>query len=165
MRSPLCSIDRCNPICEQLGCTPFARGPGFSSATIPVEKRLSSPGRGLDENDWDSAPVGRQPLLIRAASSIGQSTSTHILGRSEQAKHAPIHHALALQHARSVRSGEEVLAPGVFTSPAIGLFHLSTAAELGHVPSMLALACLHLHIRPRKVCGRSKAVTTLPSPP
>ena len=49
-----------------------------------------------------------------------------------------------------MRAGDEVLAPGIFASPALGLFHLSTAADLGHVPSILALACLHQHIRPRK---------------
>jgi hypothetical protein len=39
---------------------------------------------------------------------------------------------------------------GLFASPSAGLFHLKASADLGSPGAMLALACLHLQLRPRK---------------
>ena len=61
-----------------------------------------------------------------------------------------MHFSLALLHARHVQAAAEFIGHNVLTSPAQGLFHLQAAADSGHVQAALALACLHLNLRPRK---------------
>ena len=61
-----------------------------------------------------------------------------------------VHFSLAMLHARHVQANSEFIGHHVLTSPAHGLFHLQMAAKLGQVQAALALACLHLTLRPRK---------------
>lgn len=122
----------CNPICKRLGLHPFARHAASSAATVPA---ATAAGEEVGPLALIVAPPAR-PIATAVESS--------------ERLHAPIHFALALLHARSVRSGDESLGPGVFATPARGLYHLAASAALGHLPAITALACLHSQVRPRK---------------
>lgn len=160
---------QCNPICRQLRCKPFARPPAMpSSATLPAACLDESVGTTLHVPMGGSAPGAlltlqppRQLLppermvpgtaLGGAVLPPGSPKSSAVDEKHEPVEsHAPIHFMLALLHARALRGGDETIGPGSHTSPALGLFHLTASAELRHLPAILALACLHQQIKPRK---------------
>eukprot|EP00658_Telonema_sp_P-2_P028110 TRINITY_DN21602_c2_g1_i1.p2 TRINITY_DN21602_c2_g1~~TRINITY_DN21602_c2_g1_i1.p2 ORF type:complete len:188 (-),score=23.86 TRINITY_DN21602_c2_g1_i1:165-728(-) len=58
-------------------------------------------------------------------------------------------------HARAVHHGDDILAQGIPTSPAAGLFHLQTAAVLRHVRAAVLCAQLYGGIRPTKAAFRA----------
>ena len=141
----------CNAICRQLRCRPFERPPAVpSSATVPaaavLDRALSSPLHG----------VSPMTLAIRPRSECTDRGGLDLLeppppsAPAPVKEHAPIHFALALLHARAVCAGEETIGPGSRASPALGLFHLGTSADLQHLPAVIALACMYQQLRPRK---------------
>jgi len=146
---------RCNAICRRLRCTPFNHSPDFGSGTIPASQSMqtlvgsaSSPmpkrNRRTDSRADDPPLLMPPPLPAGAAFLPPESVA------STPTRYAPVHLALALLHARHVHAGDEVFGFGLFASPAQGLFHLRSAAEQGSVAAMLALACLHHGVKPRK---------------
>lgn len=144
---------RCNGVCRHLGLTPFAHSPsagdnGAATEFLPVKRKLA-PDAGMD-GVWLLSPgkVARAIALPASARSSGPVAvgSEH----KTPSMYAQVHFTLALLHARHVQVSDEFIGHNVLASPAQGLFHLRTAAELGSVAAMLALACLHLEVRPRK---------------
>ena len=159
----------CSPICRQLGLSPFARLAGDEAATVvPDADGTESSSAAAWAADGGNRRHARNALVlaspppsrhsvVAAADPSPRLLATHVQQSAGQAAvtraaklHAPIHFALGLLHARAVRAGDESVGPGVFASPARGLFHLARSAEGGHTPAMTALACLHLQVRPRK---------------
>ncbi|KAL1496419.1 hypothetical protein AB1Y20_016374 [Prymnesium parvum] len=138
---------RCNAICRQLQLRPFARSPAHASATLAAPPPA-------DASAWLSVglpPLApRHPLALHGPADAPPHRRAAADVPRRPSLHAPLHLALALQHARAVRAADEMVGPSLLASPALGLFHLSTAADEGSVPAMLALACIHQHIRPRK---------------
>ena len=161
---------RCNALCRQLRCRPFASPPTVpSSATLPTTAALGDTLAPPTPGVGPSLPrVGTELLLapmplVALSSQLRRSdeTPTSVEAPAEPVLlHAPLHFMLALLHARAIRSGDETIGPGSHASPALGLFHLSISADLGHTPAILALACLHQQIRPRKgvLAGLSQAL-------
>lgn len=157
---------RCNSICRRLRLTHFSHAPSAgddnfvgtevrSPRGLTLEPRLAAvrvPGKG------EVSVIFRnevQPLVL----SPPRFAATAASPRPEQASmYAGVHYSLAMLHARQVQAGAEFIGQNVLASPAQGLYHLRTAAELDSVPAMLALACLHLQIRPRK--GVLRALST-----
>ena len=99
---------------------------------LPAPVRLLHPGRR-------QRPL-QQPLALRAPldESLAEAHSTSRRKAAAEVPraptmHAPLHFSLALQHARSVRAGDELIGPSLFASPALGLFHLTTAGERGDI--------------------------------
>ena len=112
---------RCNALCRQLRCRPFARLPepgSTASATVPA-----APAGAARSLDFDAASPPQPPRFwpappaapgAAAAPSLSPSTALVVQPRPEAAaasppgervvEHAPIHFALALLHARAVRA-------------------------------------------------------------
>ena len=89
--------------------------------------------------------------LVKAGTLRRVDTPPHLEPRGEPVPaHAPIHFALAMLHARAVRAGDETIGPASIATPSLGFFHLKTSAELGHLPAIISLACLHQQLKPRK---------------
>ncbi|CAK8987947.1 Eukaryotic elongation factor 2 kinase (eEF-2 kinase) (eEF-2K) (Calcium/calmodulin-dependent eukaryotic elongation factor 2 kinase) [Durusdinium trenchii] len=130
---------RCNSLCHQLGLTPFAHSPmpGDGAATQYRPMNGSPNESPREEVVFDGS-------LVPAKSSVPHSSTV------SSPMYAKVHFALAMLHARHVQANAEFIGHNVLTSPAQGLFHLQTSAELGHVQGALSLACLHLNRRPRK---------------
>eukprot|EP00434_Breviolum_minutum_P017525 symbB.v1.2.015467.t1/scaffold1158.1/size134810/4 len=132
---------RCNSLCHQLGLIPFAHSPmpGDGAAT---EYR----------QDFDAdTPRDRVVLMPEIPTQLVPSSPSRLRGSSNQAQmYSKVHFALAMLHARHVQAGAEFIGHNVLTSPAQGLFHLQVSADLGNIQGALALACLHLNLRPRK---------------
>eukprot|EP00656_Telonema_subtile_P035210 TRINITY_DN3919_c0_g1_i10.p1 TRINITY_DN3919_c0_g1~~TRINITY_DN3919_c0_g1_i10.p1 ORF type:complete len:234 (+),score=48.16 TRINITY_DN3919_c0_g1_i10:284-985(+) len=68
---------------------------------------------------------------------------------------AEVHFRLAMMHARAVHRNEELLTRGIPTSPSAGIFHLETAATLGHTRAALMCAQLFAGMRPSKAALRA----------
>ncbi|KAL3892983.1 MAG: hypothetical protein SGPRY_014590 [Prymnesium sp.] len=175
---------RCNAICQQLKLRPFARSLAHDSATIPakptphifIPSASPSPWQSVEQpplspSPWQSLDLAPLPPPTRpklrfhdvVAPELSSSTAHRRRGQVPRSPtpHAPVHFALALQHARSVRAGDEMLGPSLFASPANGLFHLATAADEGSVPAMLALACIHQASSHQSPCIALALILTL----
>ncbi|CAE7467187.1 Eef2k [Symbiodinium sp. CCMP2456] len=127
---------RCNSVCHQLGLTPFAHSP------MPGDGAATEYGRDADAAPDEDVVIRAEPSSLVLAVGKGKNS------RAEIYRH--VHFALAMLHARHVQANAEFIGHNVLTSPAQGLFHLQVSAQLGSIPGALALACLHLNIRPRK---------------
>eukprot|EP00439_Symbiodinium_sp_Y106_P059109 s3446_g8.t1 len=127
---------RCNSVCHQLGLTPFAHSP------MPGDGAATEYGRDADAGPDEDVVIRAEPSSLVLAVGKGKNS------RAEIYRH--VHFALAMLHARHVQANAEFIGHNVLTSPAQGLFHLQVSAQLGSIPGALALACLHLSIRPRK---------------
>lgn len=127
---------RCNSVCHQLGLTPFAHSP------MPGDGAATEYGRDVDAAPDEDVVIRAEPSSLVLA--VGKGNNS----RAEIYRH--VHFALAMLHARHVQVNAEFIGHNVLTSPAQGLFHLQVSAQLGSIPGALALACLHLSIRPRK---------------
>ena len=156
---------RCNGICRMLGLTPFAQpathGSGTLTATsarLPITRASS-----FDQIVELAPPPSPHSALLLSSLSVPDESPQPMSAAVEvwdpsppsrvaslPTRHAPIHYALALLHARHVHAGDDVFGPGLFASPASGLFHLRRSAQEGHVAAMLALACLLQGVKPRK---------------
>ena len=156
---------RCNAICRQLRCRPFARLPETAAdATIPLssgdDSIPASPSPGRRRDEWGGEAMRQHPRSAGGGGVNLPSPSTALIvtpaaARSTDTRisvpeHAAIHFSLALLHARAVRGGDETIGPGSRASPSLGLFHLGESAALGHMPALLACACLHSGVKPRK---------------
>ena len=63
--------------------------------------------------------------------------------------YAQVHTALAEQHGRHMRNGDDTIAPGIAASSAAGIFHLNLSAAEGNAHAQLVLSLMYQHLRPK----------------
>eukprot|EP00435_Cladocopium_sp_Y103_P058622 s373_g20.t1 len=130
---------RCNSLCHQLGLTPFAHSPMPGDGAATEYRQRDETASPRDDSE--------ELFLTPAAQLVPSRPSS---SNSQAQMYSKVHFALAMLHARHVQANAEFIGHNVLTSPAQGLFHLQVSADLGNVQGALALACLHLNLRPRK---------------